>query len=108
MNLGNLASLPYFLPEFAVRCVDGLRADAERCAAYFEMTPALATVLNPVIGYLEAAEVAKAAQQEGKSIRDVIVERGILDAEEVDRLLAPENLCDALEGTDGADEGSDG
>ena len=49
---------------------------------------------------LEAAEVAKVAQEEGKTIREVVVERGILSSEEVDKLFAPQNLCDLLEDGD--------
>jgi aspartate ammonia-lyase len=89
--------LSNFLPEFTSRCVAGIEADADTCRRYLESTPALATVLNPVIGYLQAAEVAKAAVAEGKTIRRVIEERGILPAEEIERLFDPAALCDALE-----------
>jgi fumarate hydratase class II len=94
MSMGLLAR---FLPEFAARCVAGARADEARCSRYLESTPALATVLNPVIGYLKAAEVAKAAVEEGKTIRQVVEERSILSGDEIDRLFDPAALCDALE-----------
>ena len=47
----------------------------------------LATALNPVIGYLKAAEVAKKAAASDRSIREVVVEEGILTPEQADELL---------------------
>ncbi len=70
------------------RCVGGIEADAERCRAYLSSSVGLATVLNPVIGYHRAAEVAREAAATGKTIRQVVVEKGILSEEELDRLLA--------------------
>ncbi len=45
------------------------------------------TALNPVIGYLKGAEVAKEAMGSGRTIREVVVEKGYLSAEEADKLL---------------------
>ena len=70
------------------RCVEGIEAERERCSAYLESTIGLATVLNPVIGYHQAAEVAKEAAASGKSILDVVLDKGILSKEEFDRLVA--------------------
>ncbi|MDQ6797893.1 MAG: class II fumarate hydratase [Actinomycetota bacterium] len=71
----------------ADRCVVGIEADVERCRAYAESSPALATALCPHIGYERAAEVARIALAEGKTLRQVVVERGWLDGEEADRAL---------------------
>lgn len=95
--LFSIGILSAFLPQFASLTVDGLEPNRERCAAYAASTPALATALNPRIGYMKAAEVVKAAAAQGKTIREVVLERGILSEAEVDRLLAPEELCDVLE-----------
>jgi aspartate ammonia-lyase len=70
------------------RCVEGIEPNRERCATYFTSTLGLATVLNPVIGYHRAAEVAREAAVTGKSIRDVVLEKGLLTEDELDRLLA--------------------
>jgi len=70
------------------RCIEGIEADADRCARYLHSTIGLATVLNPVIGYHRAAEVAREAAETGRSIRDVVLERGIMSAEAFDRLVA--------------------
>jgi len=70
------------------RCVEGIEADRERCAAYLSGTLGLATVLNPVIGYHRAAELAREAAATGKTIRQVVLAKGILSEQELDRLLA--------------------
>ena len=74
------------------RCIDGLEVDPDRCGEWMEKSLALATALNPVIGYDRAAEVAKKAYQEGKTVRQVILEERILSVEEADRILNPNNL----------------
>jgi fumarate hydratase, class II len=77
---------------FADRCVRGITADETRAREYAEGSPSVATVLNPVLGYEEAASIAKQALAECKSIRDVVIERGHVDngaisLEDLDRLL---------------------
>jgi fumarate hydratase, class II len=61
---------------FADRLVDGITADAAHARAFAESSPAIVTALNRHIGYEEAAKVAKQAVAEGKSIREVVIERG--------------------------------
>jgi aspartate ammonia-lyase len=70
------------------RCVEGIQADSDRCEQFMASSVGLATVLNPVIGYQKAAEVAKASASSGKSIRDIVLEKGILSEKEIDELLA--------------------
>ena len=72
---------------FAVRCVDGLQATG-RGPALVEQGLMLATALAPVIGYDEAAKVAKEALASGRTIRELAAERGIEPAD-LDRLLDP-------------------
>nr|WP_243663330.1 hypothetical protein [Rhodothermus marinus] len=72
---------------FRTRCVDGIEADRERCRQLLELNPAIATALNPIIGYDKAAEVAKKAAAERKSVREVVKEMGLLSDEELDRVL---------------------
>ena len=77
---------------FADRCVAGLEADVARARTYALSSPAVATALNPYIGYEEAAKVVKAAAAEGKDLRTVVLERGLMSAEEADRVLDPEAM----------------
>jgi fumarate hydratase class II len=76
----------------ADRCVSGIEADEERSRRYAESSPALATALTPYVGYEEAASVVRQALAEGRPIRDVVVERGLLTPEEVDRALDVEAM----------------
>jgi fumarate hydratase class II len=72
---------------FSERCIEGLTA-TDRGPQLVEQGLMLATALAPVIGYDEAAKLAKEAHKSGRTIRDLALERG-LDAEELDRLLDP-------------------
>jgi fumarate hydratase class II len=74
---------------FNERCVAGIEADRTRAAAWLERSLALATALVPRIGYDRAAEIAKAAAESGRSLREVCLERGVLPAAELDALLDP-------------------
>ena len=77
---------------FAARCVAGIEADEARCRAYAEHSPAIATALNPVIGYARAAEIVHRAADERRSIIDVVVEEGVLPEDEARRVLDPLRL----------------
>ena len=77
---------------FADRCVSGIAADEARAREFAEWSPSVATALNPVLGYEEAASIAKQALAERKTIRQVVIERGhvekgTISLEELDRLL---------------------
>jgi fumarate hydratase class II len=65
---------------FADRCVDGISANVERLREFAESSPSVVTPLNRYIGYEEAAKVAKQALAERKTIRQVVLERGYVDA----------------------------
>jgi fumarate hydratase class II/aspartate ammonia-lyase len=69
------------------RNLKGLQVDRERCREFLHASVGLATLLNTRIGYAAAAEVAKASEQSGRPVRDVVAERGLLSAEEFDALV---------------------
>lgn len=71
----------------ADRCIVGIEADRERCQAYAEATPQAATALNPVLGYERVAGLVKESAKTGKTIREVVLEAGVLDEAELDRAL---------------------
>jgi fumarate hydratase class II len=77
---------------FADRCVAGIEADVERCLYYALSSPSIGTALNPYIGYEEAAKVIKISMAEGKDLRTVVLERGLMSEEEVDRALDVEAM----------------
>jgi aspartate ammonia-lyase len=70
------------------RCVDGIEADPERCLALLERSTAVATALNPYIGYAKTAEIAKESVRTGRSIRDIVAERGLLPEATLERVLS--------------------
>jgi aspartate ammonia-lyase len=74
------------------RTVDGIEADAERCRELLDRSTAAATSLSPYIGYAQTAEIAKAAVASGRSIRELVLERGLMDAQQLDRILSVEAM----------------
>ena len=78
---------------FADRCVRGITANTERARQYAESSLSIVTPLNRFIGYEEAAKVAKQALAEGKTIRQVVLERGYVEAGK----LTTEQLDEALD-----------
>jgi len=85
-----------FLPAFQTRCIQGITANVARCRGYFESSVSLATVLNPLIGYLKAAEVVKEAVKTGKSIVQIVRERKLVDEAKLAALLSPKNVTGPL------------
>lgn len=74
---------------FAEKCVVGIEADAARCRELVDRSLMLVTALNPHIGYDAAAAVAKEAFSTGKTLREVVLAKGLMDAAVVDRALDP-------------------
>jgi fumarate hydratase class II len=70
----------------AEKCVDGIEANLEGCERSAEGTLAVATALNPFIGYDKAAEIVKAASASGGTLRDTAREQGV-DEETLDKAL---------------------
>jgi len=77
---------------FAERFVAKLEADREHCESQVEQSMALATALNPTIGYDKASKVAKTALEEGKTVKQVVVEEGYLSEDEAEEVLDPEKM----------------
>jgi fumarate hydratase class II len=71
----------------ADRCVAGIEADVERCRAYAEATPQAAAVLNPVLGYERVAELVKESAATGRSIRELVLEHGLVPETEIDEVF---------------------
>ena len=77
----------------ARHCVDGIEADTDRCRHTVEGATAVATALLPALGYQAAGRVAAEAARTGRSIREIAVGGGLLDAEAFDALISPEAVC---------------
>ncbi len=72
---------------FRERCLEGLQADEKVCAEYAERSTALATALNPIIGYHHAAKLAQQAYKEGKTVRELAHEQKVADDKALDNAL---------------------
>jgi len=71
----------------AERCVEGIQADAAQCAHWLERSPALVTALAPKIGYAEAAKLAKEAVAKNVTVRQLVMEKGLLKGKELEEVL---------------------
>jgi aspartate ammonia-lyase len=76
------------------RTVDGIEANRDRARELLDRSTAVATALNPYIGYVTTAEIAKAAVTSGRSIRDLVLERGLLSRADLDRILSVEAMTE--------------
>ena len=74
---------------FAEKFVAKLEANREHCENQVEQSMALATALNPHIGYDKASDAAKTALKENKTVKQVVVEKGYLSAEEAEEVIDP-------------------
>lgn len=74
------------------RCIKGITALPERCLDYAEASLALVTALNPHIGYLNAAAIAKESIETGKSLRQIVLEKQLMNEEELAEVLNLEQM----------------
>ncbi|MBM4053949.1 MAG: aspartate ammonia-lyase [Planctomycetes bacterium] len=79
---------------FDEKCVRGITVNKEKCEDYAMKSLGIVTVLNPIIGYANAAEVVKESMKTGKTAKEVILERKILTKEQVDKLLSPMSMTE--------------
>jgi fumarate hydratase class II len=90
--LAALALLANAARALAARCIAGLEVNAARCREGAERNLALATALAPVIGHDRAAQIAQTAERTGRTVREVAQSQGVLSPQELDALLAPDEM----------------
>jgi len=91
--LFSIEILKNYLPVFVEKSIRGIEADRARCEAYYISSPSLATALNPIIGYVRAAEIAKESAKTGTPIPQLLRERKLLSEDEIARIFTPEFLA---------------
>ncbi len=74
------------------RCIDGITANREHCRWLVENSIGLVTALNPRLGYERSAEIAKEALASGRSVYEIVLEKGYISQAELEHLLSPENM----------------
>ena len=77
---------------FTTKCIKGITANKDRCYQYTINSMSIVTALNPYIGYSSAAEIAKESLLTEKSIREIVLKRGIIPEEKLDEILSPESM----------------
>lgn len=92
--LQSITIMTNMLRQFTDRCVSGITANEERCRYYAESTIALATALNPYIGYAKAAELVKESVASGESIVDLARKKQLLTEEQIREILDPEKMTE--------------
>src|ERR1039458_7861752 len=85
--LQSVSILTNALRELDTRCVRGIMANVARCEFYAQSTVALATALNPYIGYAKAAELVKESVATGRSVIEIAREKGVLSEEQIREIL---------------------
>lgn len=88
----NIEILKNGMDTLKYKCIDGITANAEVCRNYVLNSIGLVTALNPYIGYENSSMIAKEALKTGKRVYDLVLEKGLLSAEQLDEILKPENM----------------
>jgi fumarate hydratase class II len=83
---------------FTRLCLAGMEADTATCEAEIERSPALATGLNPYLGYEQAAALAKEALKTGKTVRQLVREKKLLSEEQLEKAFDPRRMIRPEEG----------
>jgi aspartate ammonia-lyase len=90
--LFSIQILSNYIPVFTEKCVQGITVNEKQCSQYLEKNPSLATLLAPKIGYLEAAKIAKQAQADNRSVKEIALEKNLLNPEEIEKIFSRKNL----------------
>jgi fumarate hydratase class II len=87
-----LSILATTLKALREKCIDGITANEEVCRKFFEASPSIATALNPYIGYMAAAEIAKESVKTKKTVVELVREKKLLTEEQIAKVFSPENM----------------
>jgi aspartate ammonia-lyase len=77
-------------------CIKGIKPDIENCERQVKNSIGIVTALNPVIGYKNSTNIAKEAMVTGRGVYDLVLEHKILDRNDLDTLLKPENMVEPV------------
>jgi aspartate ammonia-lyase len=91
-TLESIDMLKNILPVFSENMIDGLQANKEKLESYIEKSPVLVTLLAPYIGYMKAAELYKEALKKNISVGELVVKKGLMRKEAVDKALNRKNI----------------
>ena len=83
----SITCLTNAIKTFIANCIDGITANEERCLELLNASVGTVTAVCPYIGYAKAAKIAKEALKTGVPVRTLLVEQGVLSAEELEKIL---------------------
>lgn len=90
--LESVDMLTKFIPVFTANFIEGIQANGDKLSSYVYKSPVLVTILNPYIGYIKASEIYKKALKSNRSVKDIVIEEGLMRPEDVERVFSRENL----------------
>lgn len=90
--LESVDMLTNFIPVFTTNFIEGIQANEDKLSSYVYKSPVLVTILNPYIGYIKASEIYKKALKSNRSVKDIVIEEGLMHSEDVERIFSRKNL----------------
>ena len=90
----SIDTLGYAVETFVDNCITGITANEDRCRELVENSVGTITAITPHVGYQKAAEVAKAAIKTGVPVRKLVLEQGLLNEAELEKILEPTNMTE--------------
>lgn len=102
----SLESLTNGVGVLTERCIKGMEADRERCEELVEKSIGIITALNPHIGYENASEIAIEALETGRGVREIVLEKGVLTEEQINKILHPQEMTEPGIAGDISDNGT--
>ena len=95
--LQSMKLLTNTLKMFREFCIDGVKTDEERCLELLNKSTAIATALNPYIGYQVTSRIVKEALKNSSSIKDIILKYKLIEEEDLNKILSPEEMTQPKE-----------
>ena len=95
----SITSLTHAIQTLVDNCVEGITVNKEHCFHLEQKSVGIATALVPYIGYVKSAEIAKKALKENHTVKEILLEEGLMKESEIDKILNPEALAEEDETT---------
>jgi aspartate ammonia-lyase len=96
-TLESMDMLRNFLPVFTANFLNGIQANVDKLSGYVYRSPVLVTVLNPYIGYAKASEIYKKALETNRNVKDIVVEEGLMNADDIEKVFSRSNLMGKID-----------
>lgn len=90
----SIETLTYAVKTLVDNCITGITANKEHCRSQVENSIGVITAICPYVGYETAANIAKEALRTGRQVRDLILEKGLMDEEQLDTVLDPYTMTE--------------